>query len=677
MFEKHFKLTENPFSLTPDPRFIYPGRSHEEALATLRYWVEHREGFVMVTGEVGTGKTTALFRLIDSLEQRFEIAFITNSTLNTVELLEEVCRRFKIEGITPGLSKSALLQRLEAYLIKLRDLRHAAILIIDEAQNFNSELLEEVRLLSNTVVPSGPPLLQIALVGQPELERKLSLEELRQLRQRIGVHYRIKPLSENETIRYVRHRIGVAGGNPDVVFGAEAARQLFRYTCGLPREINQVASQAMLHAFVDGAPGVSPEHVKSAAWEMQFRSVLDRGDGAAAPAAPVRGEAPASPAPGSAPLVPAPLEPVVDLPAARPSAEGVSAVAEPPASPPGTSEDRPLVAASDPTRIVAGSGASAAVASAAPVPSPVVPPSVAEPQRPALKTVPPLELPASRDRAASGTAPPITRVSRFGPLPETGAPEPSEKGASIWPRLGLVLLAVGLLAGSAWLLLAPKPKTPPETTVTTPEGGVSPDVTSRPPGALSAAAVESLSAERADSSILYGGSSLPGSGSAAADSAARHLALMRQAPAGGAAVAVDTTSASREPNVTTARSPEPVSVRPEPPTPTPPTVESPTGGTSAPPPRDSGAAIPPDAWRLQVASFRDSALAYREARRLAQRMSWSYEVQRNRQRNQETIYAVFVGPFASRADADSANRQIQTLRLGFKEALPRPPRGRR
>src|SRR5687767_4184665 len=136
MYEKFFGLSENPFSLTPDPRFIFSSRSHDEALAHLRYWVEHREGFAMITGEVGTGKTTALFRLIEGMARHYEIAFLTNSTLTAVELLEEICRKFRIE-VDRELTKPALLSRLEAYLVRLHEMGHGAVLIIDEAQNFD------------------------------------------------------------------------------------------------------------------------------------------------------------------------------------------------------------------------------------------------------------------------------------------------------------------------------------------------------------------------------------------------------------------------------------------------------------------------------------------------------------------------------------------------------------
>src|SRR5512140_610329 len=276
MYEQFFGLSENPFSLTPDPRFIFASRSHDEAVAHLRYWVEHHEGFATITGEVGTGKTTALFRLIAGMDRHVEVAFVTNSMLNPAELLEEICRKFRID-VDRDLSKPALLANLEAYLQRLNQLGHGAVLIIDEAQNFDHPLLEEVRLLSNVTRPGGTPLLQIALVGQPELERRLNLPELRQLKQRIGVHYRIEPLAPEETARYIDHRVTVAGGRSGGLFPPETTAAIHAATFGLPREINQVASQALLHAYVEESPLVRPDHVASAVGEMGFKSVLDRG----------------------------------------------------------------------------------------------------------------------------------------------------------------------------------------------------------------------------------------------------------------------------------------------------------------------------------------------------------------------------------------------------------------
>ncbi len=272
MFESHFGLRENPFASGHQSRFIYPSHEHQEALAHLRYGIENLEPFVLITGEVGTGKTTALFEALAELQTRVSVALITNSALTRGELIEEICLRFGV-GVTPPATKPQAMARLEQHLLALRGRGERAILLLDEAQNFDRELLEEIRLLSN-LEAGGEKLVQIILVGQPELEAKLSLPELRQLRQRIPVHYRLRPLKPGETERYIRYRISVAGGDAPRVFPSETCAEVHAVTNGIPREINQICAQAMLDAYVEGVPGVSPGHVRSAAQETTFQSVL-------------------------------------------------------------------------------------------------------------------------------------------------------------------------------------------------------------------------------------------------------------------------------------------------------------------------------------------------------------------------------------------------------------------
>lgn len=403
MFEQFFGLSENPFSLTPDPRFIFASRCHDEALAHLKYWLEHKEGFALVTGEVGTGKTTALFRLIDGLERRYEIAFLTNSTLSPVELLEEICRKFGLE-VESGTSKPALLQKLENYLGRQVDRGNGSLLIIDEAQNFDQPLLEEVRLLSNIARPGGPPMLQIALIGQPELERKLSLPDLRQLKQRIGVHYRIEPLSADETLKYIHHRVGVAGGYPRVLFPQETVTLLFQKTFGLPREINQVGSQALLGAYVEDSTTVRPEHILGAVKEMSFRSVL----------------------------------------------EGAQAVSSPPAMAPLSLE--PMVRKSDPAAAMPVPVVT--MPAMKEVPPPVAPPSVAPPPVQSAPTT----TPAPTKRPAVVRNAPIA-TPNFSSLPPLSTPRvetPPNEGRVRLARIGLVVGAVAILSVAGFLLFMPQ-----------------------------------------------------------------------------------------------------------------------------------------------------------------------------------------------------------------------------
>uniref|UniRef100_A0A832I3G2 SPOR domain-containing protein n=1 Tax=Eiseniibacteriota bacterium TaxID=2212470 RepID=A0A832I3G2_UNCEI len=345
MFERQFGLRENPFAAGHQARFVYPSREHQEALAHLRYGIENREPFVLITGEVGTGKTTALYDVLGEWQSRAVVALVTNSALTRDELLEEIGVRFGT-GVPPGVSKPQMLLHLERHLLAIRAQGLRAILILDEAQNLNRDLLEEVRLLSN-LESAGEKLIQIFLVGQPELEAILTRPELRQLRQRIAVFYRLHPLSEDDTERYIHHRLTVAGGHAISIFPADACREVYRLTHGIPREINTVAAQAMLNAFVEDSPVVLPAHVTAVASETEFQSVARGPEPADAPdpvAASVTAPAPgaatiAAPAAGGAPAAPlasataAPVAP----PAAPPADEGAFDPPVPPTVPPTTS----------------------------------------------------------------------------------------------------------------------------------------------------------------------------------------------------------------------------------------------------------------------------------------------------------------------------------------------------
>ncbi len=272
MFEKPLGLRENPFLAGHHPRYLFPSREHQEALAHLRYGIQNREPFVLITGEVGTGKTTAVYDALAEWGSRAVVALITNSALTRTELLEEICLRFGVTMTSP-MSKPQALVGLQKQLSAVRERGELAILLVDEAQNLDRELLEEIRLLSNLEV-SGEYLLQIFLVGQPELEAKLAQKELRQLRQRIGIHYRILPLSATETARYIHHRVAVAGGNAEELFPADTCVELFRITNGIPREINIVAGQSLLNAFVEDSRSVTIAHVRAVEREIEFQSVL-------------------------------------------------------------------------------------------------------------------------------------------------------------------------------------------------------------------------------------------------------------------------------------------------------------------------------------------------------------------------------------------------------------------
>src|SRR5262245_7447631 len=307
MFEAHFGLRENPFSTSHDPRFVYPSPEHLEAVAHFRYGVQNREAFVLVTGEVGTGKTTAVRDLTGRLPQQAHVALLQNTALSRRELLEEVCHRFGVPW-DDNLSKPALIERLERTLGERLDRGDTCILIVDEAQNLSAELLEEVRLLSNLEWRGGH-LVHICLAGQPELEELLASPELRPLRQRISVKYRIKPLDRQETERYIQHRVRVAGGDGQRVFPSEACGAVYAITNGIPREINIVSAQALLNAYVDGAPSVRPEHVKQVVEDFGFRSVLSAARPSDAPAVTPIAPQPAPPPVAAPPPPPPPPAP--------------------------------------------------------------------------------------------------------------------------------------------------------------------------------------------------------------------------------------------------------------------------------------------------------------------------------------------------------------------------------
>ena len=324
MYERQFGLRENPFAAGHQSKFVYPSREHQEALAHLRFGIENREAFVLITGEVGTGKTTALYDALSEWKSRALVALITNTALTRSELYEEICMRFGVP-ISGPTSKPQLIQQLERHLLVVRARGDYAILLIDEAQNLDSGLLEETRLLSN-LDAQGQKLLQIFLVGQPELEDKLAQPELRQLRQRIAVHYRLRPLSVDETEHYIHHRIAVAGGNAHTVFPSDACAEVHTATHGIPREINTVAAQALLNAFVEDATSVKPEHVRAIVRDTGFQSVLDATDPRATSAPAVAAPAVASPAVAApttppsnvsppAAASPVPVSPPLDAPA--------------------------------------------------------------------------------------------------------------------------------------------------------------------------------------------------------------------------------------------------------------------------------------------------------------------------------------------------------------------------
>jgi general secretion pathway protein A len=248
MYLSFYGLDEHPFNATPDPRFLFLTPSHREALAQLMYGVQENKGFIVLTGEVGTGKTTLLQTLLKRLDATTAIAYIYNSTLPFEELLEYMLADFGIAK--PGESRAQRLFALNNFLIERRRAGQNTVLLIDEAQNLDVPTLEQVRLLSN-FESTTEKLLQILLVGQPELKVKLDLPELRQLKQRIGLRCRISPLTATETRDYIRTRLRIAGARHAQIFTEPAVQRITEYAGGIPRVINILCDHCLLVGYAD------------------------------------------------------------------------------------------------------------------------------------------------------------------------------------------------------------------------------------------------------------------------------------------------------------------------------------------------------------------------------------------------------------------------------------------
>ncbi|MEE8165763.1 MAG: AAA family ATPase [Myxococcota bacterium] len=265
MYTAFYGLREKPFALSPDPRFLYLASSHREALAHILYGIEQGEGFISVTGEVGTGKTTLCRTLLERLEGEVELAFLFNPSRNALELLQSICAEFGLPA--EGLARRSLMAQLNGFLLEKKREGRRVLLIIDEAQTLSENTLEQLRLLSN-LETSREKLIQILMLGQPELDRKLDERELRQLRQRISVRWQLAPLAPNETRAYIRHRIAVAAGEPKELFAESALREVHRRTGGIPRLVNQLCDRSMLGGYAARAAMIGSAFVRAAAKEI-------------------------------------------------------------------------------------------------------------------------------------------------------------------------------------------------------------------------------------------------------------------------------------------------------------------------------------------------------------------------------------------------------------------------
>ena len=268
MYKEFYGLRANPFNVNPDPRYLFLTRHTEEALACLTYGIQSRKGFVLLTGEVGTGKTTLINKLLEWLRlQQVATAFIFNSRLNVPQFLDYMMADFGIPCETRA--KSQILLRLYNWLLDRYRAGETAVLIVDEAQNLSEEVLEEIRMLTN-LETFTEKLLQIVLVGQPELEQKLKQPQLRQLRQRLTLRAKTHPLTLEETRAYVQQRLRIAGSNGQSIFDPEAVASIHRYAMGIPRVVNLLCEHCLVSAFVDQQKIIGPAVVDGVARDFDL-----------------------------------------------------------------------------------------------------------------------------------------------------------------------------------------------------------------------------------------------------------------------------------------------------------------------------------------------------------------------------------------------------------------------
>jgi len=271
MYTNFFGFKERPFQLVPNPEYLFLSRSHEEALAHLHYAISHGDGFVEITGEVGTGKTTLCRAFLEDLDKNTEVAYIFNPRLTSLELLRAINDEFAV----PSQADNAkdLIDALNAFLLEKKSRKKNAILLIDESQNLSKEVLEQLRLLSN-LETNKSKLLQIILVGQPELREKLDAFELRQLRQRITLRWHLTPLSFQETRAYIRHRVNIASKKTEDKFTHRAYRLIYRYSGGIPRLINIGCDRAFLTAYGLNRRKITGTIARQSIKELQARGKI-------------------------------------------------------------------------------------------------------------------------------------------------------------------------------------------------------------------------------------------------------------------------------------------------------------------------------------------------------------------------------------------------------------------
>jgi general secretion pathway protein A len=271
MYKRFYHLNQNPFEITPDPAFLFATRKHNEALAALYYGVKRRKGFVVMTGEVGTGKTLLVRCLLQVLNRKeVAYAYVFNPRLSPMEFLQYIAGDLRLP--VAGKAKSELLLNLSSFLINRHKDGLATVLVVDEAHHLSEDVLEEVRLLTN-LETSNAKLLQILLVGQPELEEKLDSVDLRQLKQRIVLRSHLDPIDAEETQGYIYRRLQLAGSDePSRLFPAETVAEVYRQSRGVPRLINTICENALIHGYARQMQSIPAEVIQEIAGDFRLNA---------------------------------------------------------------------------------------------------------------------------------------------------------------------------------------------------------------------------------------------------------------------------------------------------------------------------------------------------------------------------------------------------------------------
>lgn len=267
MYAAYFGLKENPFKLSPEPGYLFLSEQHRDALNYLIYGIKEKKGFILISGDIGTGKTTLCRTLLNLLEDSVETALIFNTAISDVELLETVVSEFGIEIPREIGTKKAYVDALNSFLLQNFAAGRNAVLLIDEAQNLSHGVLEQIRMLSN-LETEKEKLLQIILIGQPELKATLTKPALRQLNERITVRYDLRPLSAGEVVAYIHHRLSVAGGPGKIQFTKGAYRMVYDFSEGIPRRINALCDRALLIAYTKNIVKIDRKIIRHAARDI-------------------------------------------------------------------------------------------------------------------------------------------------------------------------------------------------------------------------------------------------------------------------------------------------------------------------------------------------------------------------------------------------------------------------